>query len=90
VETPSISQPTPAPRLPGLDLLRAIAISWVMLYHASLFGLASPDHWIRAVWLDGGRSVLVLSGFLIAVQLLRPWSRGLRPNYQWFYGRRAL
>jgi len=91
VETPlSTAQPTSAPRLPGLDLLRAVAISWVMLYHASLFSLASPDHWIvRFGWM-GVDLFFVLSGFLIAGQLLRPWSRGVRPNYQRFYARRAL
>jgi peptidoglycan/LPS O-acetylase OafA/YrhL len=90
VETPRISQPFAPPRLPGLDLLRAIAISWVMLYHASLFGLASSDYWIvRFGWM-GVDLFFALSGFLIAGQLLRPWSRGLRPNYPRFYVRRAL
>ena len=90
METARISQPPSAPRLPGLDLLRAIAISWVILYHASLFGLASPDHWlVRFGWM-GVDLFFALSGFLIAGQLLRPWSRGLRPNYQRFYARRAL
>jgi peptidoglycan/LPS O-acetylase OafA/YrhL len=61
-----------------------------MLYHASLFGLASPDHWIvRFGWM-GVDLFFVLSGFLIAGQLLRPWSRGLRPNYPRFFARRAL
>jgi peptidoglycan/LPS O-acetylase OafA/YrhL len=76
--------------LPGLDLLRALAIAWVMLYHASLFGLASQDVWVvRFGWL-GVDLFFVLSGFLIAGQLLRPWARGLAPNYPRFYGRRLL
>jgi peptidoglycan/LPS O-acetylase OafA/YrhL len=29
-------------RLPGLDLLRAVAIAWVMLYHAIVMGVM-PD-----------------------------------------------
>jgi peptidoglycan/LPS O-acetylase OafA/YrhL len=79
-----------APRLPGLDLLRAIAIAWVMLYHASNFGLASHDSWvIRFGWL-GVDLFFVLSGFLIAGQLLRPWARGLRPDYPRFFARRLL
>jgi peptidoglycan/LPS O-acetylase OafA/YrhL len=73
-----------------LDLLRAVAISWVMLYHASLFGLASPDHWVVGFGWMGVDLFFALSGFLIAGQLLRPWSRGLRPNYRRFYARRAL
>jgi peptidoglycan/LPS O-acetylase OafA/YrhL len=90
VEAPRFSELSSAPRLPGLDLLRAVAISWVMLYHASLFGLASSDYWIvRFGWM-GVDLFFALSGFLIAGQLLRPWSRGLRPNYSRFYARRAL
>jgi len=78
------------PRLPGLDLVRAIAIAWVMLYHASNFGLASHGSWVvRFGWL-GVDLFFVLSGFLIAGQLLRPWARGLRPNYPRFYARRLL
>ena len=37
-----------APRLPGLDLIRAAAISWVLLYHGSLFDLTSNRHWLVA------------------------------------------
>ena len=34
-------------RLPGLDLLRAIAIVWVMLFHAyALFGLGVGFGWL--------------------------------------------
>jgi peptidoglycan/LPS O-acetylase OafA/YrhL len=82
--------PSSVPRLDGLDLLRAIAICWVMLYHASLFGLASQDYWIvRFGWM-GVDLFFVLSGFLIAGQLLRPWARGLRPDYPRFISRRLL
>jgi len=30
-------------RLPGLDLLRSIAILWVMLFHSFLLGGLAPD-----------------------------------------------
>ena len=61
-----------------------------MLYHASLFGLASRDYWIvRSGWM-GVDLFFVLSGFLIAGQLLRPWARGLRPDYPRFISRRLL
>jgi peptidoglycan/LPS O-acetylase OafA/YrhL len=87
---PNAAPPASAPRLPGLDLLRALAISWVMLYHASLFGLASTDYWIvRFGWM-GVDLFFALSGFLIAGQLLRPFARGLRPNYPKFFARRLL
>ena len=84
------TDPTPAPRLPGLDLVRAVAIAWVMLYHASLFGLASPENWVVGRGWMGVDLFFVLSGFLIAGQLLRPWARGQRPAYRRFFARRAL
>ena len=77
-------------RLPGLDLLRAVAITWVMIYHCSLFGLLSQDNCIvRFGWMDVDL-FFVLSGFLIAGQLLRPWVRGERPHYARFFARRLL
>jgi peptidoglycan/LPS O-acetylase OafA/YrhL len=82
--------PTAIPRLPGLDLLRAVAISWVMAFHASSFGLISRDHWIPKFGWMGVDLFFVLSGFLIAGQLLRPWAAGRRPNYSRFFARRLL
>ncbi len=81
---------TAAPRLPGLDLIRAAAISWVLLYHGSLFGLTSNQHWlVRNGWM-GVDLFFVLSGFLIAGQLLRPWAQGSAPSYSRFFARRWL
>jgi peptidoglycan/LPS O-acetylase OafA/YrhL len=80
----------PAPRLPGLDLVRAVAIAWVMIYHASLFGLDSQDSWVVGRGWMGVDLFFVLSGFLIGGQLLRPWTRGQRPGYRRFFARRAL
>jgi peptidoglycan/LPS O-acetylase OafA/YrhL len=82
--------PTAIPRLPGLDLLRAVAISWVMAFHASSFGLISRDHWIPKFGWMGVDLFFVLSGFLIAGQLLRPWAAGRRANYSRFFARRLL
>ena len=79
-----------APRLPGLDLVRAAAISWVLIYHGSLFGLTSEDHWLVANGWMGVDLFFVLSGFLIAGQLLRPWAQGSAPSYSRFFGRRLL
>jgi peptidoglycan/LPS O-acetylase OafA/YrhL len=80
----------PADRLPGLDFLRAIAIVWVLLFHASLFELVSQDSWIvRFGWM-GVDLFFVLSGFLIAGQLFRPWARGDAPDYRRFFARRLL
>src|SRR5437899_669846 len=88
LETPASSPD--APRLPGLDLIRAVAISWVMIYHSSLFGLASQANWIVGRGWMGVDLFFVLSGFLIAGQLLRPWARGMRPSYSRFFARRLL
>ena len=79
-----------APRLPGLDLLRAVAIGWVMIYHASNFDLVSDQPWYVAYGWMGVDLFFALSGYLIAGQLLRPWVRGAAPNYPHFFARRLL
>ncbi len=77
-------------RIPGLDFLRAIAISWVLLYHASLFDFASQRFWIvRYGWM-GVDLFFVLSGYLIAKQLFVPMREGRQPLYRQFFVRRAL
>ena len=79
-----------AARLPGLDLLRATAICWVLLYHLAVVGLIPRQLWIvRFGWM-GVDLFFVLSGFLIAGQLLRPWARGQRPSLRRFFTRRLL
>ncbi|MHB8284980.1 MAG: acyltransferase family protein, partial [Caulobacteraceae bacterium] len=80
----------PALRLSGLDLVRAAAIAWVMLTHSEMFGLTSNDHWLVRYGWFGVDLFFVLSGYLIAGQLLRPFARGERPNYPRFFGRRLL
>jgi peptidoglycan/LPS O-acetylase OafA/YrhL len=79
-----------ASRLPGLDLLRAAAIGWVMIYHASNFDLVSVRPWYIAYGWMGVDLFFALSGYLIAGQLLRPWARGQAPNYPHFFARRLL
>jgi peptidoglycan/LPS O-acetylase OafA/YrhL len=77
-------------RLPGLDLVRAVAIGWVMLYHASILWHVPGDSGIvRFGWM-GVDLFFVLSGYLIAGQLLRPWARGTTPHYSQFMARRLL
>ena len=83
-------RPPRAPRLPGLDLLRALAIASVMLYHAGLSGLVSDAHRVVAFGWMGVDLFFALSGFLIAGQLLRPWAQGRRPDYRRFLSRRLL
>jgi len=73
-----------------LDLIRAFAIVWVMVYHGSLFNLVSDENpFVRFGWM-GVDLFFVLSGFLIAGQLLKPFARGLPPDYPRFFARRLL
>jgi peptidoglycan/LPS O-acetylase OafA/YrhL len=81
----------PASRQHGLDLVRAAAIAAVMLYHAKTMMLApSPAPWLMSFGWMGVDLFFVLSGFLIASQLLKPWANGARPDYARFFIRRAL
>ena len=90
MERPGPSSAKSARRLPGLDLVRAVAIGWVMIYHASLFELVSQDSPVVAFGWMGVDLFFVLSGFLIAELLLRPLADGQRPSYARFFSRRAL
>jgi len=69
--------------------LRAIAIVLVILYHAGLFGFVLPYDVQRFGWI-GVDLFFVLSGYLIAGQLLSALARGRSPNVRRFYWRRAL
>ena len=80
-----------ADRLPGLDLLRAIAIVWVMLFHSFLLGGLGPDwSWLSRFGWMGVDLFFVLSGFLIGGQVLAPLARGARLSFGDFYLRRAF
>jgi peptidoglycan/LPS O-acetylase OafA/YrhL len=76
--------------LPGLDLLRAIAIVWVMLFHSWVVGGLGPDWaWLsRHGWM-GVDLFFVLSGYLIGGQVLAVLVRGQRLSLTGFYWRRA-
>lgn len=77
-------------RLPALDLLRAIAITWVMIFHSFIidgwgsFGGIAPYGWM------GVDLFFVLSGFLIGSQVLKPLASGERFRFGDFYLRRAF
>lgn len=77
-------------RLPGLDLLRAIAIVWVMLFHSWIVGgLGEPFQPIADYGWMGVDLFFVLSGYLIGYQLLKPLSEGRPLDAGEFYRRRA-
>lgn len=75
-------------RLPGLDLLRAFAVVWVMLYHVTSYGPSLPE--IIEFGYMAVDLFFVLSGFLIGEQLLSPYAAGSEPHWWQFYLRRAF
>lgn len=75
-------------RAPGIDLLRALAIVAVMLYHISSHGIAMPA-WVEHGWM-GVDLFFVLSGYLIGWQLLRAYAQGEVPQWRRFMLSRAL
>lgn len=82
---------TSAPRVPGLDLMRGIAILWVMLFHFR-FMITLPHilHWPSHYGWMGVDLFFVLSGYLIGSQLMRPYLKGSAPSLTGFYFRRAF
>lgn len=78
------------PRLPGLDLLRSIAIVWVMFFHTFVIGGIGPDwEWLTRFGWAGVDIFFVLSGFLIGSQWLQALQSGSGASLRSFYARRA-
>lgn len=75
-------------RAPGIDLLRALAIVAVMLYHVSSHGIPMPAL-VEHGWM-GVDLFFVLSGYLIGWQLLRAYAQGEEPQWRGFMLSRAL
>lgn len=76
---------------PGLDLLRAIAIIWVMLFHSFVVGGLGPDYaWLSRYGWMGVDLFFVLSGFLIGSQVLAPMAAARGFSFRDFYLRRAF
>jgi peptidoglycan/LPS O-acetylase OafA/YrhL len=76
-------------RQPGLDLLRALAIIIVVIYHAGIMGFPLPGRVHRFGWI-GVDIFFVLSGYLIGGQLLAPLARDQSVKLGRFFARRAL
>ncbi len=78
-------------RMPGLDLLRAVAVVWTMLFHSFLVGGLGEDwSWLSRYGWMGVDLFFVLSGFLIGAQVLKPLANGGRFSFRDFYMRRAF
>lgn len=76
-------------RQPGLDLLRALAIVLVVVYHAALFGFKLPGRLDRFGWI-GVDLFFLLSGYLIGGQLLAQLERSDDIKLRRFFARRAF
>ena len=75
-------------KLLGLDHLRALAITYVLLFHYQLFG--HPE-WVNKIGGFGWTGVdlfFVLSGFLIAGQLFNTINKGKTINMREFFAKR--
>ena len=85
--SPVLTPLSSSPRAPGLDLLRALAIVVVMLYHLSSHGIdvAGPG---RHGWM-GVDLFFVLSGYLIGWPVLRDLAAGRMPDWAGFVVGRA-
>ncbi len=80
----------PSARSQGLDTLRALAICLVFAYHYMVFVSREPTFgWVSVVGWVGVDLFFVLSGYLIAHQLLGASKRG-RLSLPRFFARRAL
>jgi peptidoglycan/LPS O-acetylase OafA/YrhL len=76
-----------SPRHAGIDFLRAVAILCVMAYHLDGPDLRLPA-WTHNGWM-GVDLFFVLSGYLIGLQVLRPYGAGLPVDWVRFFQRRA-
>ncbi len=79
------------PRLQGLDLLRALAISLVFMYHYMVFVSHEPTFgWLSRIGWVGVDLFFVLSGYLIGNQLFKGIAQQQTLSFRRFYWRRAL
>lgn len=77
-------------RIPGLDLLRAFAILLVFYWHYRAKSEVDWLSWISPYGWTGVDLFFVLSGFLIASQLFKPFVLGVVPSIKNFYLKRSF
>ncbi|MDR6552193.1 acyltransferase [Paenibacillus qinlingensis] len=71
----------------GVDLLRALAVIMVILYH---FGLYNITYYLQKIGWVGVDLFFVLSGFLIGGLLINEYEKNTRINFVEFYKRRLF
>ncbi|KQQ89256.1 acyltransferase [Massilia sp. Leaf139] len=79
-------------RLNGLDTLRALAVTLVVLHHYTLF-VSNDDHtfgWVGRIGWAGVDLFFALSGYLIGNQIFKAMSTGAGLSLKAFYARRLL
>jgi len=80
-----------APRLHGLDTLRALAVSLVVLHHYVLFVSGSDTFgWVGELGWAGVDLFFALSGYLIGNQIFKAMTSGAGFSLKHFYARRLL
>jgi peptidoglycan/LPS O-acetylase OafA/YrhL len=82
--------PQATPRAAGPDLLRALAILLVMLFHLPLAAVPASLSGVKSYGWLGVDIFFVLSGYLIGQQVMRPQILGRPPRMADFYLRRAF
>jgi peptidoglycan/LPS O-acetylase OafA/YrhL len=86
-----MSTTTPSPRLHGLDTLRALAVSLVVLHHYVLFVSRRPTFgWVGEIGWAGVDLFFALSGYLIGNQIFKAIRSGAGFSLKNFYARRFL
>ena len=78
-------------RIHGLDTLRALAVSLVVLHHYTLFVSDAPTFgWVGEIGWAGVDLFFALSGYLIGNQIFRATGRPEGLSLPRFYARRLL
>jgi peptidoglycan/LPS O-acetylase OafA/YrhL len=86
-----MTEPHHTPRIHGLDTLRALAVSLVVLHHYVLFVSRRPTFgWVGEIGWAGVDLFFALSGYLIGNQIFKAMRSGDGFSLRNFYARRFL